>query len=89
MTEPLRVVIADDQEMVRTGFRLILEAQDDISVIGEASDGVEAVVRARRWRPDVCLMDIRMPKLDGLEWPPGSSGGRRGTRRGRHKDPSS
>ncbi|MFE9888543.1 response regulator [Streptomyces scopuliridis] len=53
--------------MVRTGFRLILEAQDEISVIGEASDGVEAVEAVRRLRPDVCLMDIRMPKLDGLE----------------------
>ncbi|WP_398658106.1 response regulator [Streptomyces shenzhenensis] len=53
--------------MVRTGFRLILEAQDEISVIGEASDGVEAVEVVRRLRPDVCLMDIRMPKLDGLE----------------------
>ncbi|RMB79444.1 DNA-binding response regulator [Streptomyces shenzhenensis] len=63
----ISVVIADDQEMVRTGFRLILEAQDEISVIGEASDGVEAVEVVRRLRPDVCLMDIRMPKLDGLE----------------------
>ncbi|WP_432748034.1 response regulator transcription factor [Streptomyces sp. JH002] len=53
--------------MVRTGFRLILEAQDEISVIGEASDGVEAVEVVRRLRPDVCLMDIRMPKLDGIE----------------------
>ncbi|MEU6218820.1 response regulator transcription factor [Streptomyces sp. NPDC047022] len=61
------VVIADDQEMVRTGFRLILESQDDIRVIAEASDGVEAVEAVRRLRPDVCLMDIRMPRLDGLE----------------------
>ncbi|MFC3582305.1 response regulator [Streptantibioticus rubrisoli] len=61
------VVIADDQEMVRMGFRLILEGQDDISVIGEASDGAEAVEAVHRLRPDVCLMDIRMPKLDGLE----------------------
>ncbi|MBP2055257.1 DNA-binding NarL/FixJ family response regulator [Streptomyces griseochromogenes] len=63
----MSVVIADDQEMVRTGFRLILESQDDIRVIAEASDGVEAVEAVRRLRPDVCLMDIRMPKLDGLE----------------------
>ncbi|MDF3293254.1 response regulator transcription factor [Streptomyces silvisoli] len=61
------VVIADDQEMVRMGFRLILEGQDDISVVGEASDGAEAVEAVHRLRPDVCLMDIRMPKLDGLE----------------------
>ncbi|MER6075614.1 response regulator transcription factor [Streptomyces sp. NPDC001817] len=61
------VVIADDQEMVRMGFRLILEGQDDISVVGEASDGVEAVEAVDRLRPDVCLMDIRMPRLDGLE----------------------
>ncbi|MFF2148629.1 response regulator [Kitasatospora sp. NPDC058190] len=60
-------MIADDQEMVRTGFRLILESQDDISVIGQASDGLEAVETVRRLKPDVCLMDIRMPKLDGLE----------------------
>ncbi|MGW2650442.1 response regulator [Streptomyces sp. NPDC001393] len=61
------VVIADDQEMVRMGFRLILEGQDDISVVGEAGDGVEAVEAVHRLRPDVCLMDIRMPRLDGLE----------------------
>ncbi|GAA2260799.1 MULTISPECIES: response regulator transcription factor [Kitasatospora] len=61
------VVIADDQEMVRTGFRLILDGQDDISVIGQASDGLEAVETVRQLKPDVCLMDIRMPKLDGLE----------------------
>lgn len=62
-----RVVIADDQEMVRTGFRMILGAQDDIDVVGEAADGVEAVEIARRERPDVVLCDIRMPRLDGLE----------------------
>ncbi|MFB6823160.1 response regulator [Streptomyces virginiae] len=61
------VVIADDQEMVRTGFRLILESHEGISVVGEASDGVEAVEAVRRLTPDVCLMDIRMPGLDGLE----------------------
>ncbi|MDA3648954.1 response regulator transcription factor [Saccharopolyspora indica] len=60
------VVVADDQELVRTGFKLILDAQDDISVIGEAADGAEAVEVVRRLRPDVCLMDVRMPKIDGL-----------------------
>ncbi|GKQ40785.1 response regulator transcription factor [Streptomyces sp. A012304] len=62
-----RVLIADDQEMVRTGFRLILGTQPDLQVIGEAADGAECVELARRLRPDVCLVDIRMPKLDGLE----------------------
>jgi DNA-binding NarL/FixJ family response regulator len=62
----IRVVLADDQQMVRTGFRMILEAEGDIAVIGEASDGEEAVAAVRRLRPDVVLMDIQMPKLDGL-----------------------
>ena len=64
--QPLRVVIADDQEMVRSGFRLILEA-NGIEVVGEAANGVEAVRLGRDLRPDVCLLDIRMPGLDGLE----------------------
>jgi DNA-binding NarL/FixJ family response regulator len=62
-----RVVIADDQALVRGGFRMILEAQPDIEVVGEASDGYEAVDQARRLQPDVVLMDIRMPGLDGIE----------------------
>ncbi|MGW0838780.1 response regulator [Streptomyces sp. NPDC002787] len=66
-TTRTRVLIADDQEMVRTGFRLILGTQPDFEVIGEAADGAECVELARRLRPDVCLVDIRMPKLDGLE----------------------
>jgi DNA-binding NarL/FixJ family response regulator len=63
----IRVLLADDQEMVRTGFRLILSAEDGIEVVGEAGTGVDAIARARALRPDVVLMDIRMPELDGLE----------------------
>src|SRR5215471_20432368 len=66
MTPPIRVLIADDQEMIRTGFRFFLDAQPDITVIAEATNGEEAVTLARQLRPDVCLLDIRMPKLDGL-----------------------
>jgi DNA-binding NarL/FixJ family response regulator len=63
----IRVLLADDQAMIRGGLRLILEDQPDISVIAEASDGVDAIAKARRLRPDVCLVDIRMPRLDGIE----------------------
>ncbi len=63
----VRVLVADDQELVRTGLRMILNAQPDIEVVGEAADGAEAVALARRLRPDVCLFDIRMPVLDGLD----------------------
>ena len=63
----LRVLVADDQALVRAGFRLILEAQPDIDVVAEATDGATAVRLVRRHRPDVVLMDIRMPALDGLE----------------------
>ncbi|MET0493326.1 MAG: response regulator transcription factor [Actinoplanes sp.] len=63
----IRVVIADDQAMIRTGFRLILEAQGDIEVVGEAGDGETAIRQARELRPDVTLMDIRMPGIDGIE----------------------
>jgi DNA-binding NarL/FixJ family response regulator len=63
----ITVLLADDQAMIRGGLRLILEDQPDISVIAEAADGVEAIAEARRLRPDVCLVDIRMPRLDGIE----------------------
>jgi DNA-binding NarL/FixJ family response regulator len=63
----VRVVVADDQEIVRTGLTMILNAQPGIEVIGEAADGRQAVELARRLRPDVCLFDIRMPRLDGIE----------------------
>jgi DNA-binding NarL/FixJ family response regulator len=63
----IEVVVADDQELVRSGFTMILDAQDDMRVVGEAADGQEAVEVTRRTRPDVVLMDIRMPRLDGIE----------------------
>jgi len=62
----LRVLVADDQDIVRTGLRMILDAQDGIEVVAEAATGREAVELARRLRPDVCLLDIRMPDLDGI-----------------------
>jgi len=65
--EAIRVVLADDQHLVRAGFRLILERDERIEVVGEAADGAEAAELVRRLRPDVVLMDIRMPVLDGLE----------------------
>ncbi len=64
--EPIRVLIADDQQLLRAGFRVILQSEPDIEVIGEAEDGADAVAKAQSLRPDVVLMDIRMPKLDGL-----------------------
>jgi DNA-binding NarL/FixJ family response regulator len=63
----IHLLIADDQELVRIGFRLLLEAQDDLEVVGEAADGEQAVALARELRPDVILMDIRMPRVDGIE----------------------
>jgi DNA-binding NarL/FixJ family response regulator len=64
---PLRVLLADDQALMRTGFRMILESEPGLEVVGEAADGVEAVERSRELRPDVVLMDIRMPRMDGVE----------------------
>jgi DNA-binding NarL/FixJ family response regulator len=63
----VRVLLADDQELVRAGLKMILDAQPDIEVVGEAADGLEAVALARELRPDVCLFDVRMPELDGIE----------------------
>lgn len=64
---PLRVLIADDQELVRSGYRVILASYDGIEVVGQARDGEEAVQRAQELRPDVVLMDIRMPRRNGIE----------------------
>jgi DNA-binding NarL/FixJ family response regulator len=64
---PIKVLIADDEGLVRSGFKLLLDLEDDITVVGEATTGAEAVERARATRPDVVLMDIRMPKLDGIQ----------------------
>ena len=65
--QPIRVLIADDQALMRTGFRMILDAQDDIEVVGEAIDGADATRRYQDLRPDVVVMDVRMPTMDGIE----------------------
>ena len=62
----VRVLVADDQDLVRTGLTMILDAQPDIEVVGQAADGTSAVEFAQQLRPDVCLVDIRMPGLDGI-----------------------
>ena len=67
MSSSVRVLIADDQQLVRTGLRMILDAEPDIDVVGEATNGHEAVAMTRQLQPDVVLMDIRMPELDGIE----------------------
>ena len=66
MSGPVRVLLVDDQALVRSGFRLILSVEDDIEVIGEAADGAAAVDEARRLRPDIVLMDVQMPGVDGI-----------------------
>ena len=66
MSDPIRLVVADDQGMIRAGFRSLLDAEPDLEVVGEAADGVEALDVVRDLRPDVTLMDIRMPELDGI-----------------------
>ncbi|QIZ35193.1 response regulator transcription factor [Saccharopolyspora sp. ASAGF58] len=63
----VRVLLVDDQELMRMGFRMVLDAQDDLEIVGEAGNGAEAVELAERLRPDVVLMDVRMPVLDGVE----------------------
>ena len=64
---PIKVLLVDDEGLVRSGFKVLLDLEDDITVVGEATNGVEAVEQARATRPDVVLMDIRMPKLDGIQ----------------------
>ena len=66
-TGPTRVLLVDDQPLLRMGFRLILEGEDDVEIAGEASNGAEALELVRKLAPDVVLMDVRMPVLDGIE----------------------
>jgi DNA-binding NarL/FixJ family response regulator len=63
----IRILLADDQDLVREGLRMLLEAEPDLEVVGEAADGKQALAEARRLEPDVLLMDVRMPELDGIE----------------------
>ncbi|GAA1435537.1 response regulator transcription factor [Mycobacterium cookii] len=67
MTAPLRVLLVDDHAMVRSGFAMVLSVEDDIEVVGEAADGLQALEQARTTRPDVVLMDVQMPRMDGIE----------------------
>ena len=71
----IRVVLADDQALLRKGFRMILESEDDLEIVGEASDGADAVRLVELYKPDVVLMDVRMPVLDGIRGHPGDHGG--------------
>jgi YesN/AraC family two-component response regulator len=63
----VRVLLVDDQQLIRAGFRMILDAEEGIEVVGECADGTQAVHSVRRLKPDVVLMDIRMPEMDGIE----------------------
>jgi DNA-binding NarL/FixJ family response regulator len=63
----IRVLLVDDQALIRAGLRMVLEAEEDIEVVGECADGTQAVDRVRRLKPDVVLMDIRMPEMEGIE----------------------
>lgn len=67
MSAPLRVLLVDDHAMVRSGFAMVLSVEDDIEVVGEAADGLDAIAQARATRPDVVLMDVQMPRMDGIE----------------------
>jgi DNA-binding NarL/FixJ family response regulator len=67
VTKRLRVLLVDDHAMVRSGFAMVLSVEDDIEVVGEAADGLEAIEQARATRPDVVLMDVQMPRMDGIE----------------------
>lgn len=67
MSDRIRILLVDDQELIRVGFRLVLEAEPDLEIVGEAGDGLQAVAQARALRPDVVLMDVRMPNSDGIE----------------------
>ncbi len=67
MAEPIKVLLVDDHQVVRRGLRTFLEVQDDIEVVGEAADGAEGVARTEELRPDVVLMDVKMPVMDGVE----------------------
>ncbi|HEY6297671.1 MAG TPA: response regulator transcription factor, partial [Streptosporangiaceae bacterium] len=67
VTSPVRIIVADDHHVVRTGFATLLETQPDFTVVGTASDGAEAVRISRELSPDVVLMDVRMPVMDGIE----------------------
>lgn len=66
MTDPITLLLVDDQQLIRLGFRMVLEAESDMVVVGEATDGHDAIIQAAALRPDVVLMDIRMPGLDGI-----------------------
>lgn len=67
MPDPIRVILVDDQSLVRSGFRMLIESEDDMEVVSEASNGLEALDVLRRMPVDVALMDIRMPQMDGVE----------------------